>query len=441
VLEIGEDLARRMRRPHDEFVVDRPRERRGDRGNRRQPLAQVRRFLQALHGDFPQAGLAQQRQVHVGRERDERLIRPNGSGVWTATHLTESAFEDGDAGISEQKRSAPILLIFLGGGDLFDFVKGLDPQADFSLNAIPFDTNQFPARPISAMLDQKLVLESVGQILGPLFRGLRLFERAGFSNIYLHTIPPETVDDREYERLSGHFAPVALRYKSEVLFNAMFREFARQNPRIGLIDTWNQTTVGGKRDDRFSLDGFHLNKLGARLTIEQLVQQLDGRRNPLPPSPSPDLTRVVSETSRIGETDASPFRASTARFSDMHEVLEESRWHRSIAIKSELRPSLQRLGGLPKSVSRKSIRSLRLPNNASIFCRNVTPKSNDFWRSDPPECVLVVFAAKGAGREPQNSISNGFPICRNSGLSDLEQSGYRDGSAPHRSAAWRTIQN
>ncbi|HEX5274828.1 MAG TPA: hypothetical protein VFW34_06090 [Candidatus Rubrimentiphilum sp.] len=256
--------------------------------------------------------------------RDERLIRPDGSRAWAATHLTDSPFVDGAAGLSEQKRSAPILVFFLGGGDLFYFIKGMDAQTDFSLDAIPFDSGQFPARPISAMLDQKLVFESVGQILGPLFRGLRLLERAGFSNVYLHTIPPDTIDDREYERLSGHFAPAVLRYKSSVLFNAMLREFTRQNPRIGLIDTWDKTTVGGKRDDRFSLDGFHFNKLGARLTIEQLVRQLNGRLSVMPSPPSPDLIRVVTEASRVDESNAAPFRASAARFSDMHEMLEES---------------------------------------------------------------------------------------------------------------------
>ena len=75
VLEIGEHLFRRKRRAHDELVVHRRAIRQMDRRNLAQLLAQIRGLLQTLRRHFAQPFFAEQRQIHVRRKCEKRLIR------------------------------------------------------------------------------------------------------------------------------------------------------------------------------------------------------------------------------------------------------------------------------------------------------------------------------------------------------------------------------
>ena len=233
--------------------------------------------------------------------RGERLIRPEGDR-WKASHLTKSPVAQSAAELAELDRSAPPIVIIVGSGDLYYFVKGLAPGSDFPLEGLQFTESDFEEMPVTSVLPWKPAVESAAAMLGPLFRGLRLLERAGFSRMFLHALPPQTVDDAEYQRLTGMHVPVRVRYKATLLFNALFREFARQNPAIGFIDTWDATTAGGKLAPGFLLDHWHLNKEAAYLTVEALLDELLGvPRVPQRTPENPNLSHAVKEVS--GETE------------------------------------------------------------------------------------------------------------------------------------------
>jgi hypothetical protein len=237
--------------------------------------------------------------------RGERLIRPDGDR-WKAAHLAKSPIGQSAAGLAELDRSAPLVVVMVGSGDLYYFVKGLPPGTDFRLEGLRFDETDFEALPVTSVLPWKLAVESAAAMLGPLFRGLRLLERAGFSRLFLHSLPPQTVVDAEYQRLTGMHVPVRLRYKATVLFNALLREFTRQNQGIGLIDTWDLTTANGKLAPGFLLDHWHLNKEAAYLTVDALLDEFLGA-SPRVSQDVPEsaiLSRAVKDVSGEGDAPA-----------------------------------------------------------------------------------------------------------------------------------------
>ena len=234
--------------------------------------------------------------------RGERLIRPDGDR-WKASHLTKSPVAQSSAQLAEIDRSAPPIVVIVGSGDLYYFVKGLAAGSDFPMEGLQFNEADFEDMPVRSVLPWRLAVESAAAMLGPLFRGLLLLERAGFSRLFVHSLPPQTVDDVEYQRLTGMHVPARLRYKATLLFNALLREFSRQNSGIGLIDTWELTTVDGKLAPGFLLDHWHLNKEAAYVTVERLFDELFGKSDAAQAVPeNAILSRAVKDVSGDGET-------------------------------------------------------------------------------------------------------------------------------------------
>src|SRR4029077_208122 len=131
---------------------------------------------------------------------------------WVASHLTKSPVAQSAAELAELDRSAPPVVVMVGSGDLYYFVKGLTPGSDFPLEGVQMNESDFEDMSVTSLLPWKLAAESAAAMLGPLFRGLRLLERAGFSRMFLHALPPQTVDDAQYQRLTGMLVPVRVRY-------------------------------------------------------------------------------------------------------------------------------------------------------------------------------------------------------------------------------------
>lgn len=272
--------------------------------------------------------------------RAERLIRPDGDR-WIASHLAKSPVAQSAAELAELDRSAPPIVVIVGSGDLYYFVKGLPSGSDFPLEGVRFNESDFEEMPVTSVLSASLAAESAAAMLGPLFRGLRLLERAGFTRIFLHALPPQTVDDAEYQRLTGMRVPVRLRYKATLLFNALLCEFTRQNPGIRFIDTWDATTAGGKLAPGFLLDHWHLNKEAAYLTVEAVLDELLGtpRRVPERAMESANLSRAVKDVSGESETTAIlvesevPLAELTERLMDLCVELRDEK----VRVEAELR--------------------------------------------------------------------------------------------------------
>lgn len=182
-------------------------------------------------------------------------------------------------GIAMQRpRSAPALVFSVGDIDCkFGFIREF-ADADFALPpAYGFEATALPAHASGGNVPFALALGFVKKLVAPYFRGLVALARLGFTNVFLHALPPQTADDAAFARINGFSAPARLRYKATVLFNAVLHEFVRDYPEFRLVDTWDRVTTSGIVDPGFHLDDSHLNRRGAALVVADVVHELARR--------------------------------------------------------------------------------------------------------------------------------------------------------------------
>jgi hypothetical protein len=178
----------------------------------------------------------------------------------------------------ERTRTAPVICIFAGDVDLRTvFLDGFT-ALDFELRDAPPDRS--PESNDVEKVPYRVVRAYAERLLEPLFAGLRALAELGFKNLYLHSLPPPTVDDDLFERLNGFRANVSVRYKATYLFNRLLAEFAQRDARVRYVDLWPATTLeSGVLNPEFALDGTHLNRRAAALTVEYILTDLERRRS------------------------------------------------------------------------------------------------------------------------------------------------------------------
>jgi len=174
---------------------------------------------------------------------------------------------------SKTPKGVPIIVVFAGEIALRSIFLSKLGQSDFEL--------PFPAPGLDRLampsghqhVPFQLVSQLANQVLGPLFSGLLGLYNMGFTSLYLHSIPPPTLSDEEFEKINGFFSPVRLRYKSALLFNQMFRDVASQTS-IRFLDIWDDVTIDNALDPRFHIDGTHLNVDAAYITLQKLLTSI-----------------------------------------------------------------------------------------------------------------------------------------------------------------------
>ena len=138
------------------------------------------------------------------------------------------------------------------------------------LAAVP--TNEQWERESEAIPFQQVV-NLYNQVVGPFFQGLVTLYNMGFSRLYIHSVPPPTLDDREFEWMNGFYTPARLRYKGAHLFNRGFAQFCSQT-NVGFLDIWDDVTEAGALRPDFYLDGCHLHPKSAPITLRKLTERL-----------------------------------------------------------------------------------------------------------------------------------------------------------------------
>lgn len=113
--------------------------------------------------------------------------------------------------------------------------------------------------------------------LQPLFIGLRMLKAAGLRSIFLHSIPPPTPDDEDFFRVFNFRSIAATRYKLHLLINYIYEVMCR-DIGVGFINTWPMVTVANVLDDRYYLDGVHLNHQHAVLSATEAYRQFIGAK-------------------------------------------------------------------------------------------------------------------------------------------------------------------
>ena len=181
---------------------------------------------------------------------------------------------------SKKPHGVPVIVVFAGEIALRSIFLRQLGNADFEL---PFDVpylDELPTATTTQIVPFQLVFQLANQVLGPLFEGLTTLHNMGFTSLYLHCVPPPTLDDEEFEKINNFFSPVRLRYKSALLFNRIFRDTSAQRG-IRFLDIWDQVTLRGRLNPEFHIDGTHLNVKAAYLTLNALLDSMVN--DPRPP--------------------------------------------------------------------------------------------------------------------------------------------------------------
>lgn len=197
-------------------------------------------------------------------------------------------------------RAAPVLVFFCGSGDLVgNFLRQLGHRYDFYFPCEETELAAFPPHSAQQVFPLETARRYLQDLCQPLFRGLRQLKAMGFEHLFLHELVPQTPDDALFSQVYGYNCPARIRTKALLLFNQILAEGA-QAAGIGWISIWEQVTINHRLRPEYALDGIHLNKTAAFLSVETLWQILcQALPAPyLPPLPeAPDLVEAINELS------------------------------------------------------------------------------------------------------------------------------------------------
>lgn len=216
-------------------------------------------------------------QMHrvMGALAAEHLIvgDPRGEqAVWVPMHTATNNLHIPSVH-SKKPRGVPVLVVFAGEIALRSIFLRQLGNADFEL---PFEApylDELPAPEGAQTVPLQLVFELANRALLPLVDGLTSLYNMGFTSVYLHCVPPPTLDDEEFQNINGFYSPVRLRYKSALFFNRVLKDTC--TPRgIRFLDIWDEVTVRGKLNPEFHVDGTHLNVKAAYITLNTLLDSV-----------------------------------------------------------------------------------------------------------------------------------------------------------------------
>lgn len=178
--------------------------------------------------------------------------------------------------IANDHIESPVIVIVLGTAELHAILQTLPAGCDFALDDARFDAGAFAEKPVGPYVPAKLVNDLVASRLEPLARGIAVLRKEGFDHVYLHSLHPPAVEDYKYTNVRMACTQAWLRYKVALTINAHFRALCERY-EIRFVDMWDDTTAGGLVDPRFELDGDHLNKEAAYLSVKAVLADLAGR--------------------------------------------------------------------------------------------------------------------------------------------------------------------
>lgn len=175
------------------------------------------------------------------------------------------------AGARDVLVNDPTLVFFCGDIDLrYVFLRQLGPTVDFHLPFNVTDLEQLSSLESPTIIPYALVLEQAKKMLHPLLIGLQKLKTMGFQNVFIHNLPPPTLDEAAYQRLNGYSVPASLRYKATILFNLILEDYANQL-ELKFLNIWDEVTINNQRNSVFNLDAVHLNKQAAYLSLKKLI--------------------------------------------------------------------------------------------------------------------------------------------------------------------------
>jgi hypothetical protein len=194
---------------------------------------------------------------------------------------------------------APPMVLFAGDMDLHQLFPQM-AEFDFLLE----DDPHYGVDKARQLLSYADVRDHISSVLAPFLATVEQLRDVGFNRLMIHCLPPRTRDNEAASRWTGGTvvdAPV--RAKLTLAANRLIQAFC-DRAAIPFIDTWPELTIDGYLRPEFELDGVHVNRASAMVSLakiasnlcdrttriwnipryESAVSQADRRRPPAPPS-------------------------------------------------------------------------------------------------------------------------------------------------------------
>ncbi len=203
----------------------------------------------------------------------ENLLDESGQPIHhSATKSTES-IEDA----AERAPTDPPLVFFAGDIDLRSvLLKQLGAKTDFELPFAATGLEALPPAPDRQVVPSKLIIDYATKLLHPFLSGVVSLQKAGFTNVFVHSVAPPTLDDAQFREVNGYDCPALVRYKATMLFNRLIGNVCA-GQKIDFLDVWKDVTIDNLIDRRYQLDGVHLNRDAARFSVQRVVESLVDR--------------------------------------------------------------------------------------------------------------------------------------------------------------------
>lgn len=165
---------------------------------------------------------------------------------------------------------SPPMVLFAGDLDMHQLFRQIGGSYDFILPDDPcYGTDK--AKQILPYSD---VEGHISGFLNPFFNAVRLLKAVGFSRMMIHCIPPRTPDNAAASHWTGGIIiDAAVRAKLTLLANRQIAAFCAE-AGIAFIDTWPDLTENGLLRPEFELDGAHINRQSALISLEKITAHL-----------------------------------------------------------------------------------------------------------------------------------------------------------------------
>jgi hypothetical protein len=167
-------------------------------------------------------------------------------------------------------RAGKVVVVSVGEVDAADLANELFPRFDIDVGSEPSGWARLPDYETEEVLPRERALALIRERAAPLFAGLSVLREAGFSDLFLHDIPPPGPVE------FPHWKPARYRYKIRWLFNRVYREWCVAND-VGFLSTWDDVTVDDLRSEKYDRDHLHLNRAAAIVSVMRLSEILAAR--------------------------------------------------------------------------------------------------------------------------------------------------------------------
>jgi hypothetical protein len=164
---------------------------------------------------------------------------------------------------------APPVVFFAGDLDLHQLFKQFGDRFDFELPDDPGYGVDRSKQPIPFMI----VRDRISDFLTPFLTGVMLLQSVQFSRLMVHCLPPRTRDDTAAASWTGIIVNGPVRAKLTLLANRVLSKICGRGG-LGFIDTWPELTTDGYLHPKFELDGVHVNRQAALITLDKVAAHL-----------------------------------------------------------------------------------------------------------------------------------------------------------------------